>query len=169
MGRIGGKRAFEDSGKDNGDEWEIDLDTHAMRVGWTAENDKATLFSAMTRPRLRNDRAGQQPGEANGITGASTLPTSPGPSSCKSARTSRETGRGCKGRSWRNSLRSPWSDLTTSSSSAREAGSGIGPHSLAIGRNLSISLVRIKGMMTFREAAEGFAAHRIRALGFMTT
>jgi hypothetical protein len=50
MGRIGGKWAFEDSGKDNGDEWEIDLDTHAMRAGWTAENDKATLFSAMIRP-----------------------------------------------------------------------------------------------------------------------
>jgi hypothetical protein len=37
------------------------------------------------------------------------------------------------------------------------------------GRILSISLVRIKGMKTLRETAEGIAAHRTRAFSLMTT
>jgi hypothetical protein len=56
MDRIVGKCLFENSRKDSGDEWEIALDGKVMRGAWTAENDKVTLFAAVTPPRLRRER-----------------------------------------------------------------------------------------------------------------
>lgn len=56
MDRIFGKWLFEDSRKDSGYEWEIARDGKVMRGAWTAENDKVTLFSAVTPPRLRRER-----------------------------------------------------------------------------------------------------------------
>jgi hypothetical protein len=56
MDRIVGKWPFENSRKDSGDEWEIALDGKVMLGAWTAENDKVTLFAAVTSPRLRHER-----------------------------------------------------------------------------------------------------------------
>ena len=48
MDRIVGKWLFENSRENGGSEWEIALDGKVMRGAWTAENDKVTLFSAIT-------------------------------------------------------------------------------------------------------------------------
>lgn len=48
MDGIVGKWLFGNSREDGGSEWEIALDGKVMRGAWTDENDKVTLFSAMT-------------------------------------------------------------------------------------------------------------------------
>jgi predicted transposase YbfD/YdcC len=73
MDRIVGKWLFENSRKGSGGEWEIALDGKVMRGAWTAENDKVTLFSAVTHRDSVTIGQVSVPAETNEITQASTL------------------------------------------------------------------------------------------------
>jgi hypothetical protein len=113
MDRIVGQWVFENSRKDSGDEWEINLDGQVMRAGWTAENDKATKSSESTAPRLGHDRAGQPPRRDERNHHGQHPPDIP--------RRPRDTGRrrdpGLQAAVFAKPPRPPWNDLTTSSSS----------------------------------------------------
>lgn len=73
MDRIVGKWLFEGSCKEGGSEWEISLDGKVMRGAWTAENDKVTLFSAMTHREAVTIAQVSVPAETNETTQASAL------------------------------------------------------------------------------------------------
>jgi hypothetical protein len=50
-----------------------------------------------------------------------------------------------------------------------QAWAGEGPHALASLRNLTIGLIRLKGITAIKETTEWIAGDRMRALRFMTT
>jgi len=73
MDRIVGKWLFGQSREDGEGEWEIALDGKVMRGAWTAENDKVTLFSAVTHRDSVTIAQVSVPAETNEITQAGTL------------------------------------------------------------------------------------------------
>jgi predicted transposase YbfD/YdcC len=73
MDRIVGAWLYEQSREHEGSEWEIALDGKVMRGAWTADNDKVTLFSAVTHRSSVTIAQVGVPAETNEITQASTL------------------------------------------------------------------------------------------------
>jgi predicted transposase YbfD/YdcC len=73
MDRLVGRWLFEQSREDGGSEWEIALDGKVMRGAWTADNDKFTLFSAVTHRDSVTIAQVSVPADTNEITQASTL------------------------------------------------------------------------------------------------
>jgi hypothetical protein len=68
-----GKWLFGNSREDGGSEWEIALDGKVMRGAWTGENDKVTLFSAMTHRDSVTVAQVSVPAGTNETTQAATL------------------------------------------------------------------------------------------------
>lgn len=73
MDGIVGKWLFENSRADGGSKWQVAVDGKVMRGAWAAENDKVTLFSAMTHRDSVTIAQVSVPAGTNETTQAATL------------------------------------------------------------------------------------------------